>query len=48
MDIIATGISSATSDKVGKIIELIKLVKDQHGEKFKQKGIAYGNLFDYI
>jgi DNA replication licensing factor MCM4 len=48
MDIIATGISSAASDKVAKIIDIIKGIKEQHGDKFRTKGIQYVNLYEYI
>jgi len=48
MDIIATGVSSSSSDKVSKIIEIMRNIKEMHGEKFKAKGIQYVNLFEYI
>jgi len=48
MDIIATGISTSTTDKVKKIIQIIKQIEEDFREKVRKNGINYINLFDFV
>lgn len=48
MDIIATGISTSTSDKVREIIKIVKKIRDDYRDKVNKTGIYYVNLFDYV
>lgn len=48
MDIIATGISGTTSDRVKQIINIIKRINDDFRDKVKMKGILYLNLFEFV
>jgi DNA replication licensing factor MCM4 len=48
MDIIATGISTSTTDKVKKIIQIIKQIEEDFRDKVRKNGINYINLFDFV
>ena len=48
MDIIATGISTSTTDKVKKIIQIIKQIEEDFRDKVRKNGINYTNLFDFV
>ena len=48
MDIIATGISTSTSDKIKQLVTIIKKIQDDYKDKVKKSGLAYGNLFEYV
>jgi DNA replication licensing factor MCM4 len=47
MDIIATGISHSSSDKVKQIIIIIKQIKDDFGSR-TEKGINYFNMYEFV
>ena len=48
MDIIATGVSSSTSDKVKQIIAKIKRIQEDYKDRVRKTGISYSNLFDFV
>jgi hypothetical protein len=48
MDIIATGISTSTTDKVKKIIQIVKQIEEDFRDKVRKNGINYTNLFDFV
>ena len=48
MDIIATGISTSTTDKVKKIIQIVKQIEEDFRDKVRKNGINYNNLFEFV
>ena len=48
MDIIATGISTSTSDRVKQIVEIVSKIQVDFKDRVKRNGISYSNLFDFI
>jgi DNA replication licensing factor MCM4 len=48
MDIIATGISTSTTDKVKHIISIIKRIQDDFKDKVRKTGIQYYNLYEFV
>ncbi len=48
MDIIATGISSAATEKIRNTINIIKKIQEDFKDKVKKSGIAYSNLFEFV
>ena len=48
MDIIATGISTSTTDKVKQIINIIKRIQEDFKDKVRKTGIAYYNLYEFV
>jgi len=48
MDIIATGISSSTTEKVKGIMEIVKNISVNFGDKVRKMGINYYNLSEFV
>lgn len=48
MDIITTGVSSTSSERVKQIINIIKKIFQDYKERVKKSGILYSNLFDFV
>ena len=48
MDIIATGVSSTSSDRIKQIGTIIKKIYQDYKERVKKSGIQYHNLFEYV
>jgi DNA replication licensing factor MCM4 len=48
MDIITTGVSSTTQERIRQIANIIKKIIVEHKEKVKQVGVNYLNLMDYV
>ena len=48
MDIIATGYSTSTTDKVKGIITNIKKIQEDFKDKVRKTGIQYNNLYDFV
>lgn len=48
MDIINTGISSTSSERVKHLANIIKKVYIDYKERVKRTGIQYHNLFEYV
>ena len=48
MDIIATGYSTSTTDKVKSVINIIKKIQEDFKDRVRKTGIAYNNLYDFI
>lgn len=48
MDIIATGISNSSSDKVKQIIEIVRRIQVDFKDKISRSGINYNNLYDFV
>ena len=48
MDIIATGQSKTTEDRLKRICEFIKGVQKDFQQKVNTQGLKYGNLLDFI
>ena len=48
MDIIATGISSSTTEKVKGIIEIVKQIAIDFRDKVRKQGINYYNLSEFV
>ncbi len=48
MDIIATGISSSTTEKVKKVIEIVKNIPVDFRDKVRKQGINYDNLSEFV
>ena len=48
MDIIATGISSSTTEKVKGIIDIVKQISVNFGDKVRKMGINYFNLSEFV
>jgi hypothetical protein len=48
MDIIATGISSSTTEKVKGVIEIVKNIAVDFHDKVRKQGINYDNLSEFV
>jgi DNA replication licensing factor MCM4 len=48
MDIIATGISSSTTEKVKGVIEIVKQIAIDFRDKVRKQGINYYNLSEFV
>ena len=48
MDILTTGQSKTSTERLKVIIEFIKSVGRDHRDKVNQHGLKYGNLLDFI
>lgn len=48
MDIITTGQTKTSEDRLQKICEYIKSLKSKFKDKVGSQGIKYGNLLDFI
>lgn len=48
MDIIATGISGSTSDRVKSIIDIVKKIQIDFKDRVKKNGIPYFNLYEFV
>lgn len=48
MNIINTGVSTSSTEKVKEVVNIIKRIYDDYREKVKKSGIPYGNLFEFV
>lgn len=48
MDIIATGVTQASSQRVKQIIEYIRKVHTDFRARIDQQGVKYANMFDFL
>ena len=48
MDIIATGISTSTSEKVKLVIDLVKKIQTDFKDRVRKTGIPYFNLWEFV
>ncbi|CDW88048.1 dna replication licensing factor mcm4 [Stylonychia lemnae] len=50
MDIIATGVSQSSSERVKQVIQIVKKIYEDHQDriKLKKSGIPYALLFEYV
>jgi DNA replication licensing factor MCM4 len=48
MDIIATGISGSTSDRVKEIIDIVKKIQTDFKDRVRKNGIPYFNLWEFV
>lgn len=48
MDIIATGISSSSTEKVQKIVKIVKNIGVDFKDKVRKAGINYFNLNEFV
>lgn len=48
MDIITTGVSSTSAEKIKQIANIIKKIYIDFKDKVKKNGIHYHNLFEYV
>lgn len=48
MDIITTGMSSTSQDKIEKLCEFIKNLQREHRNKVNAQGLKYYNLFEFL
>ena len=48
MDIIATGISTSSSDKVKNVIDIIKKIHIDFKDRVRKNGIPYFNLWEFV
>ena len=48
MDIIATGVSSTSAEKIKNIGNIIKKIYSDYKDRVKKNGILYFNLFEYV
>jgi len=48
MDIITTGVSRTSADRIKVICDYIKIVHEKFAEKVNFQGLKYSNLFEYM
>lgn len=48
MDIIATGVSSTSVERIRQLATIIKKIYSDHKERVKASGVHYHNLMDYV
>lgn len=48
MDLLTTGVSASSKDRIKQLCDFVKKVQVDFREKVNQNGIKYGNLFDFI
>lgn len=48
MDIITTGVSSTSAEKIKQIASIIKKIYIDFKDRVKKNGINYHNLFEYV
>ena len=48
MDIIATGVSSTSAERIKQIGNIVKKIYQDYKDRVKKSGIQYFNLFEYV
>ena len=48
MNIINTGVSASSTEKVKMIMGMITKIQDDHKEKVRSKGVYYTSLYEYL
>lgn len=48
MDIITTGVSSTSSERVKQIMTIIKKIYQDYKDRVKKNGVQYHNLFGFV
>ena len=48
MDIIATGVSSTSQERIRQIGQIITKIYQDYKDRVKKSGIQYFNLFEYV
>jgi hypothetical protein len=48
MDIITTGVTSSSSERVKQIITIIKKIYSDYKERVRKTGVQYHNLFEFV
>jgi len=48
MNIINTGVSTSSTEKVKEVMNIIKRIQEDFRDKVKKSGVSYLNMFEYV